>query len=379
MTYHKHRLKCTVSAVASSGLGAFTVSTADSGKQGFAAADDGLPFDCTIEEGSTWEEREGCVYTHSGTSLSRGTLKDGSSGPSTPVAFTTAAKIIGGPAASTARLLELAMAGVRPGGRLTLTTAVPVTTADVTGATSIYYTPYVTNIIPLWDGARWKPIEFTEYTLALGTLSSGKPYDVFAYISSGVLALESLAWTNDTTRATAVSIQDGRYCKSGDKTRLYLGTFYTTATTTTEDSKVKRYLWNAYNQAPKQMEFNSNDAGHTWTGGSGFRAYNNSSANKVEFVCGLTAELQMFAAAVLARSAGTASFVQISWALDTTSSPDSSVIPETSTSTSVFRALGGGITQATAGYHAVQLLERLVNSADTLSASFGQLLGDIEC
>lgn len=377
MTTHKDRLKFAVSAVDSAGLGAFTVSTAASGMQTLGSGNDGQIFDLFIQEGAAWEFRSGMTYTHSGTSLSRGGLVASSTGSA--IAFTSAAVVFEDASAYLLALLELAMSGVRPGGRLTLTTAVPVTTSDVTGATSIYYTPYLSNVIPLWDGARWKPIEFSEYTLALGTLTSGRPYDVFAYISSGVLALEVLAWTNDTTRATAVTIQDGRYCKSGDKTRLYLGTFYTTATTTTEDSKVKRYLWNAYNQAPKQMEFNSNDAGHTWTGGSGFRAYNNSSANKVEFVCGLVAELRMFAAAVLARSAGTASFVQISWALDTTSSPDSSVIPETSTSTSVFRALGGGITQATAGYHAVQLLERLVNSADTLSASFGQLLGDIAC
>ena len=44
--------------------------------------------------------------------------------------------------------------------------------------------------------------------LALGTLTSGKPYDVFGYISGGALALELLAWTNDTTRATAVTLQD---------------------------------------------------------------------------------------------------------------------------------------------------------------------------
>jgi hypothetical protein len=57
-------------------------------------------------------------------------------------------------------------------------------------------------------------------------------------------------------RAAGISLQDGRYCKTSDKTRLYLGTFRTTSTTTTENSGGnltpsvggKRFLWNLYNQ-----------------------------------------------------------------------------------------------------------------------------------
>ena len=38
------------------------------------------------------------------------------------------------------------------GFRLTLTTATPVTTSDVTGATTLYLTPYSHNCIGLYDG-----------------------------------------------------------------------------------------------------------------------------------------------------------------------------------------------------------------------------------
>lgn len=155
------------------------------------------------------------------------------------------------------------LAGTNPGGRLTLTTAVPVTTADVTGATNIFYTPYVNDKIQLWDGTRWLQITFTQYTLALGTLTSGKPYDVFAYYNSGAIALEVLVWTDDTNRATTVTLQDGRYAKNGDKTRLYLGSFYTTATTTTEDSLLNRYLFNMYNRVTRKMK--AIDTTDSWT------------------------------------------------------------------------------------------------------------------
>lgn len=161
-----------------------------------------------------------------------------------------------------------------PGGRLTLTTAVPVTTSDVTGATTVYYTPYLHDKITLWNGTRWITVDFSEVSTALGTLTNQLPYDVFGYLSAGALTLEKLAWTNTTTRATAVTLQDGRYCKSGDKTRLYLGTFFTTTTTTTEDSLANRLLFNMYNRVQRALK-STEGASHT-VASAGPREWNNS-------------------------------------------------------------------------------------------------------
>ncbi len=102
---NRNRLKTTVSAVASSGLGAFTISSASSGYRSFVAGDDGLTFDgVLITEGTTWEVRDGCVYTHSGTSLSRGTLMDSSTGSA--IAFTSAAVVSQSPTATWANTLS---------------------------------------------------------------------------------------------------------------------------------------------------------------------------------------------------------------------------------------------------------------------------------
>ena len=111
------------------------------------------------------------------------------------------------------------------GGRLTLTSGTPVTTADVTGAGTLYYTPYVNGQIALYDGSStWTVYTFTERSLAL-TVTSGKNYDVFAYNNSGTVTLElSAAWTNDTTRADALTTQNGVTVKSGATTRRWLGT-----------------------------------------------------------------------------------------------------------------------------------------------------------
>jgi len=273
------------------GTGTLTLAGAVSGFQAFSVVGNGNLCKYTLLAGSesaptAWERGYGTWST--GGTLARTLVLDNNSGTTSAITLPAGTHtVMLGWGADDARETEVAQHAATPGGRLTLTSGTPVTTSDVTGATSIYYTPYVSNVITLWDGYRWRPIEFSEYTLALGTLTSGKPYDVFAYLSSGVLALEMLAWTNDTTRATAITIQDGRYCKSGDKTRLCLGTFYTTATTTTEDSAANRYLFNAYNRVDKAC-VSAQGSSHT-NGTATARQWNNGSGTlpRSRFIVGL--------------------------------------------------------------------------------------------
>src|SRR5437016_1613615 len=132
------------------------------------------------------------------------------------------------PAAGTSNKITgirlMALGGFIPGGRLTLTTAVPVTTADVTGAGTLYYTPYLHDRIRIYDGTRWQYYVFAELSLSL-TLTNAKLYDVFVYDNSGTLTLElSAAWTNNTTRSDALGTQDSVQVKNSAKTRLWLGT-----------------------------------------------------------------------------------------------------------------------------------------------------------
>lgn len=170
-------------------------------------------------------------------------------------------------------------------GRLTLTSGTPVTTIDVTAATTIYFTPYKGDRIYLYDGTRWKLYSFSELSLALGTLTASLPYDVFIYDNAGTLTLEALAWTNGTTRATALVTQNGVLSKTGVLTRRYLGTFYTTSTTTTEDSVAKRDLWNYYNRTTRKLKKIESTASWTYATAA-WRSMNNSTANRVETITG---------------------------------------------------------------------------------------------
>lgn len=173
-------------------------------------------------------------------------------------------------------------------GRLTLTSGTPITTSDVTGAGTLYFTPYNGNCIALHDTTRWNIYNFTEVSLSL-SLSSGTNYDIFLYDNAGTLTLSAVAWTNDTTRATDLILQDGVWVKTGFINHRYLGTIRASGANTTEDSAKKRFVWNAYNQVPRRLLAQCTDSSHDYTTAT-WRAWNNdttSGVTRVEVVTGL--------------------------------------------------------------------------------------------
>lgn len=84
-----------------------------------------------------------------------------------------------------------------PQCRVTATSGLPVTTADVTAATSVYVTPCRGNRMWLPDSnSVWRRRTFAEITVALAGLTASKPYDLFAYDNLGAVAIETNAWRN---------------------------------------------------------------------------------------------------------------------------------------------------------------------------------------
>lgn len=108
-TTHVNRLRCAVTNTPGTS-GNITVGSAlnvgTSGRRTFTAADDGKPFEPTFEDGTAWETRTGCVYTHSTATLTRGTLVDSSTGSA--IALTSATVVTLGPTAKQMTDLELA-------------------------------------------------------------------------------------------------------------------------------------------------------------------------------------------------------------------------------------------------------------------------------
>jgi hypothetical protein len=251
------------------------------------------------------------------------------------------------------------------GFRLTLTSGTPITTSDVTGAATVYLTPYTGNRICLFDGvSNWAEYSSAEISVALSGLTAGTNYDLFVFDSGGVLTLDTpLAWSSNTARATALVLQNGVWVKSGTTTKRYVGTFRATAATTTEDSGAKRFLFNANNRVPRRTQ--RIDATVTWTEASTtYTAMDaGAAAWKAEFVVGLS-EIEVLAILTLYAQAANTFAVQWSIGLDSTTAAASNA-------NMVWQG-GSGMNSATfadfvgLGYHFINGIEKVTGGTATI-------------
>ncbi len=203
--------------------------------------------------------------------------------------------------------------------RLSLTTALPVTVADVTAATTLYAVPYNGNVIGLYTGTLWTAYTFPQLSIAVPAVAN-QVYDVFLDYNDGTPALALVAWTNDTTRATALTTQDGIPVKTGDTQQRHIGTVRTVTASQLNDSYALRHVWNRYNQVLRPMRVL--EATNSWTYTTlTWRQANASTANQLDFVNG-EAE-NGIEASVIAHWANTDISVQagVGIGLDSTSAP----------------------------------------------------------
>ncbi len=172
-------------------------------------------------------------------------------------------------------------------GRLTLTTGVPVTTVDVTAATTIYYTPYNGLDNDIYSGAVWTRFQLSQLSIAVPA-TTDTAYDVFLDYNAGTPALALEAWSSLTARATALVYQDGVLVLSGTTTKKYLGSFRTTGVSgQTADSVANRFVWNYYNRQVRPMtRFETTDS-WTYTTAT-VRQANGSTANQLNFFIGVS-------------------------------------------------------------------------------------------
>jgi hypothetical protein len=173
-----------------------------------------------------------------------------------------------------------------PCGRLTLTSALPITSSDVTAATTIYWALYQGNTIALYNGTFWENFLVSELSIAVPN-AANTIYDVFVDYNSGTPILSLLAWSSDTARATVLVLQDGIAVLTGATTKRYVGTFRTTTVAgQTEDSTTKRYVWNYYNRVRRTLLKQESTA--TWDYNTAtFRQARADATNQVEVVVGL--------------------------------------------------------------------------------------------
>jgi hypothetical protein len=95
------------------------------------------------------------------------------------------------------------------------------------------------------------------------------------------------------TRATALTTQNGRYVKSGDATRLYLGTGCTNGTSGQSDwTLTRRWLYNWYNREIIKVRVAESAGAYSYSS-STWRQANASQANQIEVLLGIESWVQL--------------------------------------------------------------------------------------
>lgn len=264
----------------------------------------------------------------------------------------------------------LGLCAATPGGRITDSSSDPWFSGS--GGSTIYYLPVYHGRLPLWDGTRWLNVSYSDsgISLALSGLTASRPYDVFVYSSSGTATLEILAWTSDTARATGISIQDGRFCKTGDKTRLYLGTIYTSATNAITRSITQEPVWNMYHRGRREMWAYKTSGTHTYATDT-WRSLNADNAYRCQFVRGLSAEAVSADARFNTTGSSAAGLVGVG--LDRTNGNDAQTLVEVSHGSDL-QVVGNTharyVGRPAIGYHYLQLVEKVRAGTITFRADF---------
>lgn len=240
-------------------------------------------------------------------------------------------------------------ATIPPQGRLTLTSGTPVLATSVAAATTLYYTLYAGNIVPIYDGTNMVPTAFTELSAVLGSnWTSATNYDWYVGSDSGTIRLCSgAAWTNATTRAETHTRVNGILlntasitCRYNNTTTFtcaasrctYVGTTRTTAAGQIDfifgAAGVAAVLnvWNAHNKVDVKTTAFDNTASWTYANGAGtIRAANAAGSNvtKITFLSGYPEDGVAGTYGTLVQTSTTSgAFGKIGLALDSTSSFD---------------------------------------------------------
>lgn len=243
--------------------------------------------------------------------INTGTAPNDGTGDTVKTSFTKAnanfTELYGAVAAIPATLL------LPPQGRLTLQSATPVMTTTQSAKTTIYYTPYRGDTLPLYNGAAMVTTQFSELSVATtdtsknpAAIGASKVNDWFVWLDGSTLRIShGPDWTNDTTRSAGTAlinvrgillnnaaITNGPAASRG----TYVGT--TRSNSSSQLSWIYGALvangtaglfgvWNAYNRV--LVKSLTSDTTDSWVyGGIGtWRSVNDSATMRASFVSGL--------------------------------------------------------------------------------------------
>jgi hypothetical protein len=220
-------------------------------------------------------------------------------------------------------------------GRLTLTSGTPILTATVSGANTVYFTPYQNNLFVEVSQVT------TDTTKSPAAAAANSNYDVFCWYAPAFSCTRGPPWTSNTARGAGagttqisgmpptntVAITNGPGAGQG----YYVGSFRTNASATVDyifaagasgGTAGVISVWNYYNRRHVGMKVIDNGASYSYTL-STIRQARASAGNQISFLSGLAEDaISAVRAGSMNAAAVANAFSQTGIGLDSTTAYD---------------------------------------------------------
>ncbi len=212
---------------------------------------------------------------------------------------------------------------VVPQGRLSLASATPVMTSDQAAKTTVYYTPYIGQLVPIYNGSRFVATDIggelsqttTDTSKSPAAIAANSNYDVFVWSDGGTIrATRGPAWSSDTARGTGAGttemqringiLTNKNAISNGPAANLgtYVGTIRSNGSSQIDwklgssasgGGIANLGVWNCYNRVASRAYVQDSTASWTYASAT-IRAADGGASFRVNFASGL-AEGAIFA------------------------------------------------------------------------------------
>lgn len=203
-------------------------------------------------------------------------------------------------------------ATITPQGRLTLASDTPVMTASQAEITTVYYTPYAGNLVPIYDGTNFIPTAFSEVsqttadtTKSPAAVAANSVYDIFCWVDSSTpRCTRGPAWSTLNVRSagTAMTFVNGIALNTnaitngpGASRGTYVGSIcsdassqinYVFGAASNGGTPSNLCVWNAYNRVATATTVTDNGASYSYATAT-IRQARLSAGNQIGMLIGL--------------------------------------------------------------------------------------------
>lgn len=268
----------------------------------------------------------------------------------------------------------------KPQGRLTLVTATPVMATSQSAKTTIFYTPYEGDMVPIYDGTNMVPTVFTELsqtttdaTKSPAAVAVSSVYDLFVWNDAGTIrCTRGPAWSSDTSRGYNLVMVNGILLNNSLITNgpaasrgTYVGTVRSNGSSQIDfiygSAGTPGFfgVWNMYNRKQLFSTCTENTGSWTYTTLT-YRTPNGGSSSRHTFVSGLAEDCIRATFNTWVQTVNsTGAFMTIGIAMDSSTSPDKASQfdnPGTGIAQTNLTAMQAYVPQL--GVHYIQALER---------------------